>query len=93
MCSDWRIRDTPTDLGSARKHSLNSFLGEWWTPPTNHEAPAGPPEPAIPQVMDRNGGKPPPPAAWKDGAVTYLHLLFYIAISGGQIFFNKASRS
>jgi hypothetical protein len=41
--------------------------------------------------MDRNGGKQPP--AWKDGAVTYLHLLFYIAISGGQIFFNKASRS
>ncbi|KAI4962980.1 hypothetical protein ZWY2020_020564 [Hordeum vulgare] len=26
-----------------------------------------------------------------DGAVTYFHLLFYIAISGGQIFFNKAS--
>uniref|UniRef100_A0A0E0EHK4 Sugar phosphate transporter domain-containing protein n=1 Tax=Oryza meridionalis TaxID=40149 RepID=A0A0E0EHK4_9ORYZ len=33
------------------------------------------------------GGK----GAWRDGAVTYLHLLFYIAISGGQIFFNKAS--
>ncbi|XP_047047528.1 probable sugar phosphate/phosphate translocator At3g14410, partial [Lolium rigidum] len=28
-------------------------------------------------------------AAWRDGAVTYFHLLFYIAISGGQIFFNK----
>jgi hypothetical protein len=57
--------------------------------------------------MERNGGKqqqqqqpqpPPPPAAaasgkapWRDGAVTYFHLLFYIAISGGQIFFNKAS--
>ncbi|KAL5222893.1 hypothetical protein ABZP36_027606 [Zizania latifolia] len=27
--------------------------------------------------------------AWRDGAVTYLHLLFYIAISSGQIFFNK----
>jgi hypothetical protein len=42
-----------------------------------------------------NGGKPTQPveskAAWKDGAVTYFHLLFYIAISGGQIFFNKAS--
>ncbi|GJN39743.1 hypothetical protein PR202_gb28880 [Eleusine coracana subsp. coracana] len=41
--------------------------------------------------MERNGGKPSPPPAWRDGAVTYLHLLFYIAISGGQIFFNKAS--
>ncbi|GJN12509.1 hypothetical protein PR202_ga30792 [Eleusine coracana subsp. coracana] len=41
--------------------------------------------------MERNGGKPLPPPAWRDGAVTYLHLLFYIAISGGQIFFNKAS--
>ncbi|KAL5231642.1 hypothetical protein ABZP36_030418 [Zizania latifolia] len=30
--------------------------------------------------------------AWRDGAVTYLHLLFYIAISSGQIFFNKASK-
>ena len=43
---------------------------------------------------------PPPPAApaerkaaWRDGAVTYFHLLFYIAISGGQIFFNKASHA
>jgi len=55
--------------------------------------------------MERgNGGSgrppsPPPPAApaerkaaWRDGAVTYFHLLFYIAISGGQIFFNKASQ-
>ena len=51
--------------------------------------------------MERNNdggsGKPPPPPpakskpAWRDGAVTYFHLLFYIAISGGQIFFNKAS--
>ncbi|VAI88179.1 probable sugar phosphate/phosphate translocator At3g14410 isoform X1 [Triticum dicoccoides] len=52
--------------------------------------------------MERNGGKQqqqqpetaaPAPAprkgAWRDGAVTYFHLLFYIAISGGQIFFNK----
>ena len=41
--------------------------------------------------MERdNGGKSPPPApAWRHGAVTYFHLLFYIAISGGQIFFNK----
>ncbi|XP_062192007.1 probable sugar phosphate/phosphate translocator At3g14410 [Phragmites australis] len=38
--------------------------------------------------METNGGKPPPPA-WRDGAVTYFHLLFYIAISSGQIFFNK----
>jgi hypothetical protein len=52
--------------------------------------------------MDRNGGKQQqqPPvaaaagkAAWREGAVTYFHLLFYIAISGGQIFFNKASPS
>ncbi|WVZ95208.1 hypothetical protein U9M48_041002 [Paspalum notatum var. saurae] len=47
--------------------------------------------------MERdNGGKPPPPPpapapapAWRHGAVTYFHLLFYIVISGGQIFFNK----
>uniref|UniRef100_A0A453S034 Uncharacterized protein n=2 Tax=Aegilops tauschii subsp. strangulata TaxID=200361 RepID=A0A453S034_AEGTS len=58
-------------------------------------------------AMERNGGKQqqqqqletaaPAPAprkgAWRDGAVTYFHLLFYIAISGGQIFFNKASPS
>ena len=56
--------------------------------------------------MERNGGKQPQPqqpeaaaaaaekkAAWRDGAITYFHLLFYIAISGGQIFFNKASPS
>jgi hypothetical protein len=51
-----------------------------------------------PDPMERssNGGSGKPPvteskAAWRDGAVTYFHLLFYIAISGGQIFFNKAS--
>ncbi|KAG2576550.1 probable sugar phosphate/phosphate translocator At3g14410 isoform X1 [Panicum virgatum] len=42
---------------------------------------------------DGGSRKPPPPPgskpAWRDGAVTYFHLLFYIAISGGQIFFNK----
>jgi hypothetical protein len=51
--------------------------------------------------MDRNGGKQQQPpaaaaagkAAWREGAVTYFHLLFYIAISGGQIFFNKVSPS
>jgi hypothetical protein len=29
--------------------------------------------------------------AWTDGSVTYLCLLFYIAIFDNQIFFNKAS--
>jgi hypothetical protein len=44
---------------------------------------------------DGGSGRPPAErkAAWRDGAVTYFHLLFYIAISGGQIFFNKASRT
>jgi hypothetical protein len=41
----------------------------------------------TPAAAASAGGK----GAWRDGAVTYLHLLFYIAISGGQIFFNKAS--
>ncbi|XP_020109508.1 probable sugar phosphate/phosphate translocator At3g14410 [Ananas comosus] len=47
--------------------------------------------------MERAGEKSTPAAAaeeerrwrWREGAVTYAHLLLYIALSSGQIFFNK----
>ncbi|KAJ3693454.1 hypothetical protein LUZ60_008934 [Juncus effusus] len=37
--------------------------------------------------MERGGEKGV--QKWKEGAITYFYLLFYIAISSGQIFFNK----